>query len=199
VKKRIVLALATCLAYGCAATATAAIVVPYGWYLEANVGASNASDKTYPGNVDNTGLGESLNLGYKFTPFVAGEVGYANYANSRIKTASAGTHVAKDRHYSYEIAGKLMLPIGTTGAEVFGKLGVGRINSNVTVMDANAAAAAGYSFNAGTHSANGLYLGAGADYAITPNLLVNGQWARQKGSNNTGDLDLYSLGLAYIL
>lgn len=197
-KKRILLAVMSVVNLGYVATASAAIVVPYGWYLEANVGESNASDKTYPGNVSNTGLGESLNLGYKFTTFVAGEIGFANYANTRVKNP-AGTNVAKDRHYSYDIAGKLMLPIGATGFEVFGKLGVGRINSNVTVTDASGAYAYGYSFNAGTHSANGIYLGAGADYAITPNLLVNGQWARQKGSNNTGDLDLYSLGLAYIL
>ena len=176
----------------------AAVAVPYGWYVEGNVGKSNASNKSFAGVVKNTGLGESINLGYKFTTFVAGEIGVANYANTRIES-STGANVAKDRHYSYDIAGKLMLPIGGTGAEVFGKLGIGRINSKVTVTNPSLAAANAYVFNAGTHSANGLYLGAGADYAIMPNVLVNAQWARQRGSNNTGNLDLYSVGLAYII
>ena len=195
--KKIIFIVASLAVAGVVTSVQAAVSVPYGWYLEANLGKSVSSDKSLPGSVKHTGLGESANFGYKFSTYVAGEVGYTHYANTRIQ-APNGANVAKDRHYSYDLAGKLMLPIGTSGIEVFGKAGVGRLNSNVTVTNAALAASSGYAFNSGTHSANGLLLGAGADYAIIPNLLVNAQWVRQQGSRNTGDMDLYSLGLAYI-
>lgn len=196
-KKFLVLSVVGLFVASAVAPVFAAMPAPYGWYLEANAGKSSASGKSFPGKVKHTGFGESINGGYKFSQFIAGEVGFTNYANTRIQTPS-GTNVAKDRHYSYDIAGKLMLPVGVTGTEVYGKVGIGRVNSNVTVTNEAAAAANGMAFNAGTHTKNGLYLGAGADYALSPNVLVNLQWARQNGSNNTGVLDLYSLGLAYI-
>jgi len=90
------------------------------------------------------------------------------------------------------------MPIGTTGAEVFVKAGISRIQSNLTVTNYPAAAAGGLTFNSGTHISTGVYMGAGAEYSVTPNLLVNLQWARAKGSSKTGDGNLYSGGVAYI-
>lgn len=179
-------------------SAAAAISVPYGWYAEANVGESSAQGKSYPGNdISAKGFGWNANGGYKFSPFFETEVGFTRYATTYIKNRF-GTNTAKDQHYSYDVAGKVLLPVGTTGAEFFGKLGVARINSNVTVMNAGAAALNGMVFNTGTHTSTAPYFGAGADYAVLTSLFLNAQWMRANGNNKTGTLDLYSIGVSYI-
>jgi opacity protein-like surface antigen len=177
--------------------AMAAVAVPYGWYVEGNVGKSNVSAKNYPGKDKNSGVGASVNAGYKFTPFIAGEIGITHYEDTKILTNTNAT-VAKDKHYSYDIAGKLMLPVGGTGVEVFGKLGLGRTYSKVRVTNPGLAAVNNMAFDQAAHTTSGLYMAAGMDYAVMPNVLANLQWARQKGSSHSGNLDLYSLGLAYI-
>jgi hypothetical protein len=166
--------------------------------VEGDVGKSVASDKRFPGNVHNTGLGLGLVAGYKFTQYVAGEVGITHYRDTQVYNP-AGTRFATDQHYSYDLAGKLMVPIAQSGLDIFGKLGMGRIYSYTHLSNANAAAIYGYSVSTGVHSHNVLYLGAGAEYAVLKNLMANVQWARAKGTNQTGDLDLYSVGLAYII
>ncbi|MES2217582.1 MAG: outer membrane beta-barrel protein [Pseudomonadota bacterium] len=177
--------------------AWAAMPYPFGWYLEGDAGKSVASDKSYPGKVYNTGFGWGLAGGYKFNEYVAGEVGFTHYAQTRVKTL-AGTTFATDEHYSYDLVGKVILPIAHTGLEIFGKLGVGRIYAYTSLTNPQAANANGYFINTGVHSHNALYLGGGAEYAILKNLLANVQWQRAKGTNQTGDVDLYSAGLAYI-
>jgi opacity protein-like surface antigen len=182
----------------CFATSALAVVpIPFGWYLEGNAGQSRESNKSYPGSVKNTGFGWNVDGGYKFTPFVGVEVGYTSYAQTRIQN-SLGATAANDSHYSYDLAGKLMLPLAASGVEIFAKLGVARLNSYVTVINANAAAVNNMVFNTGTHTATGFYYGGGVDYSFLPNVLVNAQWARAQGSNSTGNLDLLSLGLSYI-
>lgn len=198
-KKYKILLTISALTLGWANLASAAVPVPYGWYLEGNVGVSKEQNKKYPGpgTVKNTGFGWNVNAGYKFTPFVAAEIGYTHYADALIKN-SAGTQAARDKHFSYDIAAKLMLPIAASGLELFAKVGAVRMNSNVTVTNAAAAAVNGLTFNTGTHTATNIYYGGGAEYAFTPYLLANAQWVRAKGSRATGDGDLYSLGLSYL-
>jgi hypothetical protein len=191
-------------AFGCAGAAmwmfsgmaNAAVAQSTGWYLEGNVGKS-ATYKIYPGKVKDTGLGLNINGGYKFTKFVAVDVGLTHYAQAHIKN-SAGRTAATDSHYSYDIAGKFMLPIASTGFEVFAKAGVSRIQSYVKLTNSGAANVDGLTFNTGSHSASGAYFGVGADYGILSNLLVNMQWMRASGSRATGRADLYSGGLSYI-
>jgi hypothetical protein len=182
----------------CAISSLAEAAVPYsfGWYLEGNVGRS-ASYQILPGKVKDTGLGFNINGGYKFTKYVAVDVGFTNYAQTRIRN-SAGTTVATDSHFSYDIAGKFMLPIVNTGLEVFAKAGVSRIHSYVSVKNQGAANLNGLTFNTGMHSATGAYFGLGGDYAILQNLLANVQWMRASGKRATGRADLYSAGLSYI-
>src|SRR5437868_3492213 len=77
--------------------------VPSGWYLEGNIGGSHLSGKSYPGNSSTSGLAGSVDVGYKFMPYLGTEIGYTHYANTTIKN-SAGTKAATDRFYSYDIA-----------------------------------------------------------------------------------------------
>lgn len=190
----------TLAALACTLTSSvfAAMPVPLGWYLEVNGGGSSAQDKNY-GNgttIDRSGWGWNGNIGYKFMPYFATELGYTSYAPSKIKNSSLDTQAAKDTHYSVDLAAKGILPLTNSGAELFAKLGAARLNSHTSVT--NQSAMTGLNFTVGTRNSIGYYLGLGAEYAFMPNFIGVAQWARAKGNSNTGALDLYSIGLAYI-
>lgn len=178
--------------------AFAAVPVPFGWYLETNFGQAKPLHKNYPGTINNsTEFGFNFNGGYKFNPFISGELGYTNYGNTRIDN-SFGNQAAKDSRYAFDIAAKLTLPVWGTGAEIFGKIGAARLVSDLNENDYNAAVS-NLVFNTGVHSSIGLYGGAGADFGITQHILANVQWAVSHGNGRTGGmLNLYSGGLSYI-
>ncbi len=168
--------------------------LPSGWYLEANGGNSRLSNvDTGPGvSLSNSGLGLNLNAGYKFIPFFAAEIGYGKYADSTLKFL--GTKVGDVSYYSYDAAAKALLPIGDTGAELFAKLGVAHINAKIEGSNNNL----GVLVDNDSSSSNGYYFGLGADYSFMPAMAVNVQWQRAKGNDDTGNLDLYSLGISYL-
>lgn len=178
-----------------AAPAFADMSLPYGWYLEANLGSSSYSGGHLPGSVSSSGIGYNPNIGYKFMPYVAAEVGYTGYANSTVKNG-AGTKAGIGKHYAWDIAAKGILPFYTSGFEAFGKLGVQRISSNMSIQ--NAAAAAGLGLTSFSHSATGLFLGVGLQYYFMPELAVVGQWQRAQGNSSTGTETLLSGGLSFI-
>lgn len=176
-------------------SAQAACPAPYGWYLEGNLGASKSSGVSYGSgsSVSSNGAGFNLNGGYKFNNYFGAELGYTKYADANIKD-STGTQAATSKHHSFDIAGKGIIPI--QDAEVFAKVGAALINTNTSIS--NAAAASGLGISSSTKNQTGLYIGLGADYSITPNFPVILQWARSIGNSNTGNLDLLSLGVAYV-
>jgi hypothetical protein len=189
------------LASSIATSALAALPLPYGWYLEGNLGVSKQSNRNYGAGTSykNQGMAGSVVGGFKFMPYFGVEAAYTRYADTNIKD-SAGNTVAKDRLYSYDIAGKGILPIAESGFSLFAKLGIVRASSTIRVTDSTQATADGLSFNTKQRFATGLYMGLGGDYAFLPNLAVNAQWARARGSSSTtGYLDLYSLGLTWLL
>lgn len=172
-------------------------IVPYGGFFELNVGYPALTNLNLPSNTNTNfpskwGIGAVL--GYKFMPFFAAEFGYTKYATSDIKNA-AGVVVAKDSHYTYQLAARGILPIGDSGLELFAKLGIVRLVTRLTVND-NAGTIV---FNSGPHNSAGVYMGVGADYGFTPSFLANIQWNRAKGTNSTGTLDLYSIGITVFM
>jgi hypothetical protein len=172
--------------------------LPAGWYLEANGGASKLSNATIATNssISDSGVAWNANAGYKFMPYFAAEIGYTSYAKATAKVN--GVKVATDSFYSYDIAAKALLPIADSGAEVFAKLGAAELKSKITVDNQSYVNANGIVVNSGSHSKTGYYFGLGADYTFWQSLAINGQWQRAKGSNQTGNFDLYSLGVSYL-
>lgn len=172
---------------------------PFGWYVEGNVGKSTIWDKFYGNgtNSRNTGTGWSIAGGYKFNHYFAAEVGYTQYAMSRI-TNPVRTTIGQDQHWSVDLAGKGILPIFETGFELFAKAGIGHIYSYTTLTNQAAAAAYGINLNTGSHSRTMYYVGGGLDYAFTRSLIANVQWMRQRGGRLTGDGILESVGLSWI-
>ncbi len=181
------------------AVAKAVMPLPTGWYVEGNIGTSKATSKSYPGisSRKNTGKGWSVNAGYKFMPYFGLEAGYSRYAPTRLN--SPVQTVARDSHNSIDIAAKGMLPFGCSGFELFAKLGVVRINSQIGVIDAVGASAYNLTFNTSAQSSTGLYAGGGAEYFFTPNIAANIQWNIAKGNSKTGNLQVLTAGLAYMI
>jgi hypothetical protein len=177
---RVLLACVTCTL---SATAMAAIQVPVGWYLEGNVGTYTVSDTDYgPGtSVESSGFSWGVNAGYKFIPFLAGEVGYARFGNGKIKNDDVT--LSDIKFWGADIAGKGILPIVDSGFELFAKLGVSWLQAKASGTQ---------------HTANGLFIGAGGDYSFEPHIPVNIQWTRMNGDSRTGTIDFYSIGVAYI-
>lgn len=178
-------------------TAFAILSVPDGWYLEVNGGSTDSSNTSYPGNVSSSGLGGNANVGYKFMPYFGMELGYTLYANTVIKTATGNTKAAEVKVYSYDLAARGILPISSSGFELFAKVGIQRLNESFTIKNAAAAAALGVSNS--SPSAVGLYIGGGAQYYFIPELAVNMQWMRAQGNSTTGNYELLSAGISFIL
>jgi len=176
--------------------AVSAVSIPYGYYLGGSVGWAKIYDKNYSGSVSHSGLGAGINVGYKFNPFMAFEFNGTHYADTVIKDVN--TTVARDSHYSYSAQGKLMFPLGSSGASVVGKVGVSRLQSNLKISNCGVAAQNGLTCQTVSHYATGLYLAAGGEYSVTPNLLTNIEIARAQGNSHTGDAAILSLGASYI-
>lgn len=175
----------------------AMLSVPYGWYLELNGGGSKLSNKQNPAGTtaNQSGWGANINLGYKFMPFFAGELGVTRYANTTLKN-SASTTVANDKNYSFDLTAKGIIPFVDSGFEGFAKLGVARIYSSRTVKNQTAAAA--LSVGNSSNSATGLYIGLGGQYYFMPEFAVVVQWQRATGTNASGTGDLYTIGVHWI-
>jgi hypothetical protein len=194
--KQLLLMASSVAVFALATPASAIMSVPYGWYLEGNAGSTQLSNKSYPGNTSASGIGGNADIGYKFMPYFATEIGYTLYANTSISNGATGTKAGSDKHYSYDAALKGIVPIVDSGLELFGKLGIDRQNSSLSISSQAAATAIG--LGSSTHSANGLYLAAGAQYYFIPELAVNVQWARAQGDSGTGTLDLVGVGISFI-
>lgn len=175
-----------------AATASASLALPNGWYIEGNAGSSKAHISEPGTSVSTSGFAWNINAGYKFMPFFAAEIGYTKYAPANISVS--GTKIAKDTLYSYDIAGKGILPISDSGLDVFAKIGAAKAKAHLVNTNPSFATVS----NAGSTSSTSLYYGIGGEYSFLPNLAANVQWNRVKGKSSVGNLDLLSAGLTYI-
>ncbi|OAI48972.1 hypothetical protein AYO45_03795 [Gammaproteobacteria bacterium SCGC AG-212-F23] len=201
-KKHVALFLASTLMICSAATSAFATCAPLakGWYVEGLGGSTNTFGKSYPqiNSVKRTGFGWGLNAGYKFIPYFGLEVGYIHPASTLLRAPIGGTN-ARDNHYAYDVAGKAMMPLGATGAEVFAKLGISRVSSKIGSVDANAAAQNHFTFNTTNQNSTGVFGGVGVGYSFMPPLQANLQWERSNGNSSTGSIDFYAFGISYIL
>lgn len=174
----------------------AVMSIPYGWYIEGNAGSTTLTKKSYPGSASSSGLGGNVNIGYKFIPYLAAEAGYSLYANTSI-TAPSGTKAATDRHYSYDLALRGILPIYKSGVELFAKLGGSHVTSNININSNLAASQIG--LTPSNHNDVNFYLGGGVSYYFMPELSLVAQWQRANGTSGTGTMDLFSGGLSLLV
>lgn len=196
-KRILVAAVSGLMALSIATPALAIMSVPNGWFLEANVGSTNLSNVSYNGSSSSSGVGGNGNLGYKFMPYVAAEMGYSQYANTSIDNAF-GTRVATVKFYSYDLALRGILPMSDTGFELFAKLGAQRLNAKTT-YDSTPQIAQLAGISNGSHSVTGLYWGIGAQYYWWPEVAINAQWQTAQGNSTTGTMSLLTGGISIII
>jgi hypothetical protein len=179
---------------GMASPVQASMSVPMGWYVEGNIGSSRLQNLSYQNaSLSSAGMGENIDIGYKFMPYVAAEVGYTHYPNTRIKVN--GVKAGENKYYALDIAGKAILPIAASGFELFAKLGIQQLYAKTRVTNSTLGNQIGLS-KGSTHD-TGPYMGVGGAYSFLPELSGNIQWTRAKGNHSTGDLDLLSVGLTF--
>lgn len=196
--KKIVAVTSGCVALSFSIAALAEMSIPCGWYVEGNFGSSRITNRNSTGSTNSSGLGGNANVGYKFMPYFATEMGYTRYANTTVKTG-AGVNAATISNYSYDLAGKGIFPFSTSGLEAFGKLGIERVNAHTNLKSNNAAAAASLGLTNSRHSASGLYWGIGLQYYFMPEMAINVQGAQAVGNKTTGTMNLASAGISFIL
>ncbi len=179
------------------ADTVAAMSIPYGWYVEGNIGTSNTSNDNYPSgtSTSTSGVGWNANVGYKFMPYFAAEAGYTRYSDTTIK--SNGGTIATDKHYAFDLAGKGIVPISDSPVELFAKLGIQNLYSKTSISNSTAANSVGLS--SGTNNTFGAYLGTGVQYSFTPAFGANLQWMRAVGDDSTGTMSLLSIGISYFV
>lgn len=170
--------------------------IPYGWYAEGNLGSTNLYNKSYPGSESTSGIGGNVNVGYKFMPYVGVEAGYSEYASTKIDD-SAGVQAAKDRHTSYDLAVKGILPVMQTGLEAFAKLGAAHVKSDMKIENQAAATSLGLTEN--SHNTINVYYGGGLQYYFIPEIAVVAQWQRANGNGATGTMDLLTGGISILV
>lgn len=175
--------------------AHAIMSAPDGWFAEGNVGTASIANDSLPGSHDQTGVSGNLNVGYKFMPFFAMEVGYSRFAEMTIKDGQ-GNKAGDASFYSYDLAGKGIVPIVDSGFELFAKIGVNRMNQHISINDS--AVAANIGLNSTQHSNTNYYVGLGAQYYFIPEMAGVLQWQHAQGNSSTGDADFYSLGISFI-
>lgn len=186
------------LPFTCCSTPAFAVMmsIPYGWYAELNGGVTNISDQGFTGNVkSSSGLGLNVNLGYKFMPFFGAEAGYTGYSKITIEN-QFGTTIGEITHYAVNVAVRGIVPVVDSGFEAFTRVGYAWQWANFSISNPTAAAIIGATSSRKT--GNGFYFALGGQYYLSPEMAVNLQWARAKGNNSTGTIDLYSIGVSII-
>lgn len=168
----------------------AAVPILANWY--ADVDAGNASIyKTYPGSTRQSGPTWNLDVGYKVFRYLGLEAAFTRYPNKFIKTTDGIS--AFDSHYSYDVAVRGILPLWHTGLELYGKLGVGKLNSSVEVNGATSTP-----IFARNHYATSALLGVGAQYYLLSNLALGVQGLYASGDNITGKILFYGVGASVL-
>lgn len=192
---RLGLALLSAMAALAISPAYAIMSAPDGWYAEGNVGTANIANESIPGSHNQSGVSGNLNVGYKFMPFFGMEVGYSRFAEMTIKDGQ-GNKAGDATFYSYDIAGKGIVPIVDSGFELFAKVGANRMNQHISINDDTVATSIGLSST--QRSTTNYYLGLGAQYYFIPEMAGVLQWQHSEGNSSTGDADFYSLGVSFI-
>ena len=163
-----------------------------GPYIGASVLSANYSTDSCPGDCDKTDIGAKAFVGYMFTPFIGGELGYGSYGKAKLNADVAGTNVLgelKSSGWHAFLVGQY--PIDQF--RVFGKLGFARLDNEVSITVPGVLAANDSDMS--TEFAWGL----GASYMFSPNLSLRGEWEQLKykweGASDT--LNVFSIGVQY--
>jgi OOP family OmpA-OmpF porin len=193
-------------------TATAHAADNQGWYGGLNLGRSHlglsGSDLdngfasrgiTSSSALERRDTAYSLTGGYQFNRNLAVEGSFVNLGRFDYQTSTtapvAGSISGRYGVHGFGVSAVGILPL-QQGFSVYGKAGLLLAR---TELEANGSAGLATS-ETHSHSTNGTF-GLGLSYDFTKNIVGKAEWNRyaRVGDSNTGrgDIDLYSLGVAY--
>lgn len=163
--------------------------------LETFLGAKLGPAKT---STDNTGIGERFNLGYKFNPYFASELGYTNFVNAKIKNVYgvSGANVTI-KPSSVDLVGKAIMPFDKFN--IFAKMGIASVHVK---SDVNSTAKAittpsgDPDFPNSQNKFRPAY-GIGAGLDLNTDVTLTFAWNQIAGAGRVEPLTLVSLGLIY--
>lgn len=147
------------------------------------------------------------NLGYNFTPFFGAEMDITYWGQQDLSsfannvTTQTGQWNGKLENYSYGLNGVGYLPLTETKINLFAKLGIAMLHSEITVSDPQGS----IFFNPGSYTTSsnepGLIYGAGAQYQFNKYIAGQLEW---KGITRFSDsrisnihYNLVAIGLRY--
>lgn len=163
---------AACVVFGVACGSAHA----EGLYVGGSIGAPNYPDSVNGISGGNSGIGGKLFGGYQFTPNVAVEAGLADLGHQ-----DGGTGFAHGSGGFIDAVGSLPL---NDKWSLLGRIGVAHVNLDTS---------------AGDDSGTGPKVGLGAQYNLTSNLAVRGEWERYRPKlfDVHSNLDQFTVGVRF--
>ncbi|MEI8055563.1 MAG: outer membrane beta-barrel protein [bacterium] len=158
---------------------------------------ASSSDKV---SKDNGFAGRAF-VGYDINRYFALETGYSYFSNKAvIKTSGGVEQTSGIKTQVIDLYGKIKAPV-VDSFDLYAKLGACYLMSNIQKLTSGSTAATLYK-NEGNVKNFNVAFGAGADYAITPNVIANVEWLRNAGHYKSDDkyqpnTDAFMLGLRY--
>lgn len=147
-----------------------------GLYIGGSLGAPRYQDGIGGGSTGGDGVSVKGYLGYQFSPYVSVEGTLADLGH-----VDGGTGRVKSRAASVDLVGTLPL---NTQFSLLGRIGAAQVRSTTP---------------AGKDDGTGLKLGLGAEYALSRNVALRGEWERYRADlfGNKPDIDQYTVGVKY--
>jgi len=206
------------------APALAESSVPYGFYIEANVGGTKVTTSRTEGLdgaqlTGSSGVGVNGTMGYKINRYIGVEMGYTLYPSTTVRSLVVDTvdfdiaaptsyyNVGQLQNTAVDLAARGIIPLQDSGVELFGKLGIARLSSrfsstnlsNVvdTIGDTDENTEATYAYPS-SHNTIGLYAGLGIQYYFSQECALNVQYDYARGNNTTGNFALWSGGISFL-
>ncbi len=134
-------------------------------------------------DVKHTGFAGGVNVGYAFNRFIAVEGGYMYLPNAKLtaKGVPSSLFNVRAQNYAFDLSAKLTLPVpGIENVGVYGKMGVGFLNSKIT--ERFDGVQEDPSFKA---DATKLTYGAGVYWDVASNIRLDAGWQRWQGGRTT--------------
>jgi len=176
------------VAFNTAANATINPSVYLGWdvgYVDTNFSGGDLDGIT-TADVDDTGLGGRLFLGYLYNENFAIEGGYTYFPDTDFNNIDGGIEDGRIKMSQWDISIKGIWPI-KYDIGIYGVLGFVFIDPKTT----GALPSLEGEYN--------LRYGAGISYDILPNLVIDFSYVRTGSSGDIQDTELLSIGIAYYI
>ena len=147
-------------------------------------------------SVDNDKTRWGLNLGYRFHPNWAAELGYREFGKFAYSTnAPGGTINGAYKTNAWSLSGLYLYPIPSSGFSLYGKLGLARTDTSLSVDSQSP----GLTASGASGNRTGWLAGLGGTYDFARNWYARAGWDHydRVGDSNTGrtDIDSFSLGI----